>query len=340
MMAGQTVPTSLDAAPNPPTFTQWKMAVAQVPAGGLPFSGGQGRHKESAVKANGLMDAAGDSLAARRYRQLCESNIPSAFAERLVRRTKEPAVPEADMLVGPPDFIGIGSMKSGTTWWYSLMIRHPQIYSPSWRKELHFFDLLIGSPYGPTQVEEYHRLFCRPHGMICGEWTPRYVSDFWVPRAIHLAAPDAKLLLLLRDPVNRFISGVTHQITRNVLPKISIVDLWPSHFARGLYYQQISRYLRFFPRNQLLVLQFERCIESPLAELERTFRFLGLDMPESITAEVLRRRRNRTKPEAKVKLPPHVLSPLIDDYQEDVEKLVREFPEISLELWPHFRNAR
>jgi len=277
------------------------------------------------------------SLSARRYRQLCDMNIPGACAERLVLRTKEPAVPGPGMLAAPPDFIGIGSMKAGTTWWHSLIVRHPRVYSPSKRKEMHFFDLLIGSPYGPEQVDEYHRLFCRPPGMLCGEWTPRYISDFWVPRAMKAAAPDARLLVLLRDPVDRFVSGVTHQITREVAPKISILDLWPSHFARGLYYQHLSRYLRVFRREQLLVLQYERCVADPVGELDRTFRFLGLEMPDTLSAAVIRRPRNTTS-EAKIKLPPHILTSLIDAYQLDVEQLVREFPEVQVDLWPHFTN--
>ena len=287
-----------------------------------------------------MMDATDDSLAARRYRQLCEANIPKGCAEALVRNTAEPPALRADMQVGPPDFIGIGSMKAGTTWWYSLVIQHPQVYShPSWRKELHFFDLLIGSPCGPEEVDEYHRLFARPAGLLCGEWTPRYISDFWAPRAIRLAAPDAKLLLLARDPVSRFISGVTRQINKEAPRRISIVDMWPSQFARGLYYQHIARYLRFFPRTQLLVLQFEKCVENPHVELERTFRFLGLDMPDAFTAEVLRQRRNPTNPETKITLPSHLLASLVENYEEDVQALIREFPEIDPERWTHFRRS-
>jgi hypothetical protein len=285
-----------------------------------------------------MADLTGDTLAARRYRQLLESNVPIVSAEKLATAIKEPPAAAGDAVAGPPDFIGIGSMKSGTTWWHALIMRHPQVHSLSWRKELHFFDLLIGSPCGPEQVQEYHRYFSRPPGMVCGEWTPRYLSDFWAPRAIKMAAPDAKLLLLVRDPIDRFISGVTHQLTNEAPPKTSTIDLWPSHFARGLYHQHISRYLELFPRQQLLVLQYERCVANPLGEIERTFRFLGLDMPDTLTADVLREQRNTTEPGIKVRLPPHILTSLLDNYREDVDKLAREFPEIDRNLWTHFRH--
>lgn len=286
------------------------------------------------------LDSDDGSLAATRYKQLRASNIPEPAAEMLVRNTKEPAACPAGMHVGPPDFVGIGTMKSGTSWWYSLIVQHPRVHAGSLRrKELHFFDLLIGSPFGAAEVGEYHRQFCRPQGLLCGEWTPRYLSDFWTPHALRQAAPEAKLLLLLRDPVNRFVSGVTHQLLRDTPRKVSIVDMWSSHFARGLYFQHVSRYLRCFPRTQLLVLQYERCVQDPRAELERTFRFLGLDMPGVFTEEVLRARRHTTNPEIKIKLPPHVRAALVENYAEDVAKLTAAFPEVVPELWEHFSSS-
>jgi hypothetical protein len=283
-----------------------------------------------------MAETTDETLADRRRRQLRASNIPEACVEMLVRKTAEPPACRADLHIGPPDFIGIGTMKSGTSWWYSLIARHPRVYRPSRRKELHFFDLLIGSPFGEAEIDEYHKLFCRPRGMLCGEWTPRYFSDFWTPAAIRRAAPDARLLVLLRDPVDRFISGVTHQLLGDTPPKISIVDMWPSHFARGLYHQHLSRYLRHFSRNQLLVLQYEKCVSDPHGELERTFRFIGLDMPETFTDDVLRTRQRTTEPAAKIRLPPHVRESLVENYREEVARLTADFPEIAPDLWRNF----
>ena len=63
---------------------------------------------------------------------------------------------------------------------------------------------------GPFDLAAYHALFARPAGRIAGEWTPDYL---WQPSSIDgvaAAAPHAKILFLVRDPVDRFVSGLAH----------------------------------------------------------------------------------------------------------------------------------
>ena len=76
---------------------------------------------------------------------------------------------------GPPDFIGVGTQRSGTTWWFRTLLGHPQIRPPRGRrKELHFFDRFCTRELGDGDIAEYHELFPRLPGQIAGEWTPRY----------------------------------------------------------------------------------------------------------------------------------------------------------------------
>ena len=78
----------------------------------------------------------------------------------------------------PPDFIGVGAQKCGTSWWYSLVAEHPMVHDPAgFNKEARFF-----CQPGPFDLAAYHALFARPSGRIAGEWTPDYlgaVLDRW-----------------------------------------------------------------------------------------------------------------------------------------------------------------
>jgi hypothetical protein len=215
---------------------------------------------------------------------------------------------------GPPDFVGIGAQRCGTTWWYSLLCAHPGVYHPpATPKERHWFDRR------PARVERYARLFPRPEGAIAGEWTPRYMFDPWAPALLRRAAPEAKLLVLLRDPIERLASSRAPTFGDDA-----------QAVARGLYHAQLERVLEHFPQEQLLVQQYERCVADPAAELARTYAFLGLDasfVPAGLTARVNASRS--PKPE----LPAERLAELRRTFLPDAERLAAAFPELDLSLW-------
>lgn len=225
-------------------------------------------------------------------------------------------------------------MKAGTSWWFRLMTNHPNVLagvtSSGTKKELHFFDRFSDAKFLDEDIETYARFFPHPRdrSVVCGEWTPRYMYDHWTPACLKQAAPDAKLLVLLRDPIERFISGMTHDRSRGA-PAHPLVAA--DQFARGLYAQQMRSLLHHFDREQILVLQYERCRRDPLTELDRTFRFLGLTLPagDLDTAQIV----NRTRTDRFV-LHDHVRDALVRDYSDDVAWIAREFPEIDRSLWP------
>jgi len=243
--------------------------------------------------------------------------------------TAAPVVP--GMTVGPPDFVGIGVQKAGTTWWHSLLARHPEVYShPGVHKERHFFSAYANRELTDADISAYHRWFPRPAGKIAGEWTPDYLYQDWVPAMLHRAAPNAKLLVILRDPVERYRSGCAHQL--EYAGRLSAADVTDA-YRRGFYAEDLDRYESLFGADAMLVLQYEQCRDDPAGQLARTLRFLGLDdtwRPDNLTSAV-----NRTEggdfavaESRKLELRAH--------YRSDGLLVAERFAQVDTDLWAGF----
>lgn len=241
----------------------------------------------------------------------------------------EPPPVAPGRVTGPPDFIGVGVQKAGTTWWYRLLMAQPAIHhEPGIRKERHFFDRFYESTPSEADVETYMNWFPRPSGKITGEWTTTYIHHFWVPPLLARIAPGAKLIVMFRDPVERYRSGLTWEqnFAPRSLARFSYAD---DAFAMGMYGAQLARLRAVVDSSNILVLQFERCIVDPSHELRRTLAFLGIDDPP----QMLTRQKNKTSG-PKVELPRHVRDELVARYAPDVRELLAMTPEIDLDLWP------
>jgi hypothetical protein len=236
---------------------------------------------------------------------------------------------------GPPDFVGVGAQRAGTTWWFDLLIRHPQIRPPRGRrKELHFFDRFGAEPMLDHHVADYHAQFRRRPGQIAGEWTPRYMGDAWALRLVRRAAPDTKVLVLLRDPIERYRSGVIHRATRGRDRRRELIS--SDAIERGRYGTQTRRLLELFGKEQLLVLQYERCVLDPIGQYRRTLAHLGVDdhVPDDVSSL-----RGRSMAGHKEELWPDLLTALhvaLDPEVAILEELVDGF---DRELWPNFAHA-
>jgi hypothetical protein len=203
---------------------------------------------------------------------------------------------------------------------------------------LHYFDAFWAASPPPDLVSRYAALFPRPEGRLVGEWTPRYIADLSAIRLLRDAAPDARLLVLLRDPIERYCSALSR------FRELDAAEGRPFYASdcsdavwRGMYASQLERVFDFFPRHQVKVLQYERCVQEPAMELAATFRFLGLS-PSPATRQPSRDHRRDRRSDVPALAPPEqaVIEDLVDRYSDEVERLTRFCPEIDLSLWPNF----
>jgi len=250
-----------------------------------------------------------------------------------------PACPEG-WVTGPPDFVGVGAQRCGTTWWYRQIVLHPGVTFEDGihRKEVHCFDSLSGvDVLSPEHLELYARYFPRPpSGQIVGEWTPRYLLYPWVPKQLAQAAPRTRVLVLLRDPVDRYASGVRWQSRlldgSPAAGELTMEKIVRQQRRRGFYAEQIERLLEAFPREQVLILQYERCRDRYEEELERTYEFLGLDSAFRPPPD------HRPEPTAGSALPDAEGADLARRYAADVKRLIEIAPEIDASMWPNVRD--
>ncbi len=136
---------------------------------------------------------------------------PGALVAWLYRRLTAPSRPL-------PDFLIVGAQRCGTSWTYRTLGEHPRILR-AWRKEVQYFDRARAFARGPNWYRAHFPR--RPPGHLTGEATPSYL---YVPAAMpRLAAlvPHARLIVLLRDPVDRAYSHYQHQLpARHRAPRL------------------------------------------------------------------------------------------------------------------------
>jgi len=237
---------------------------------------------------------------------------------------------------GPPHYVGLGAQKAGTSWWDALIGRHPSVVrATGLPKELHYFDEAWEVPFDEADAARYAQYFPRPEGGVTGEWTPGYLIDFWTPGLLAMAAPEARILILLRDPIERFRSGLSHQLATSRTP-LTDRDIQGA-FQRGLYAPQLRRVLDAFPAEQVFIGQYEACRADPARELAQTFDFLGL-MPFEPDAAAYRGEVNPTTG-PRFEPSPVLGRALVEGYAPDLEQLTSLAPSLDLSLWPTAREV-
>jgi hypothetical protein len=199
-----------------------------------------------------------------------------------------------------PDFVVIGAPKCGTTFFYHLLTQHPHV-EPSAFKELHFFDLLF-----EEGTEWYRHCFFPPQERdgrqtITGEGTPSYLFHPHAAERMAGVIPEARLIALLRNPVDRTYSAYHHRAkNRDVLPSFEETveaSLGAPNWgvlSQSIYVDHLLRWSRFFGKEQMLVLKSEDFFANPHETVARTLDFLGLPDREP-GAEELREKVNKGK---------------------------------------------
>jgi sulfotransferase family protein len=237
--------------------------------------------------------------------------------------------------VGPPDFVGIGARNSGTGWWMDLILLHPGVtHRSDLHRSLHFFDRFGSTRCTPSMVDQYRGWFPRRAGRMTGEWTSEYLEYPWVPEVLHRAAPDTRLLLILRDPVERMRSSIDYPLFKGLpLTGPRLADA----VRPGFYHRLLGPWFEVFDPSQFLILQYEKCVADVDAQLTLTFDYLGLtpyhssetEQPPSPESPRLRDRGN---------LDAEVKERLVDLYTPDVSELVGALPQLDVSVWPNFAH--
>jgi len=160
-----------------------------------------------------------------------------------------------------PTFLGIGVPRAGTTWLHTLLAGHPDVYLPTQRKEIRFFDR-----YYERGMEWYETFFCPPEDaagyLAIGEISPQYFYCGECPGRISATLPAVKLLVMLRHPVDRAYSNYGFVVQRaNFRGSFEeFLVTRPKALEKGFYSRHLDRYLRHFDRSQILALLFEEAM--------------------------------------------------------------------------------
>ena len=200
-----------------------------------------------------------------------------------------------------PNFLIIGAQKAATTALYAYVRWHPEVTGPSW-KEVSYFDrhYAHGERWYRANFPALRR---KP---LVGEASPSYLFHPLAPARVAALIPSARLIAVLRNPVDRAFSHYQHEVALGREP-LSFEDAldreeermsgevdrmirdasyfsyaWWNHtyVARGRYAEQLERWFAAFPREQLLILFSEELLENPGAGYARVLEFLGADRHE------------------------------------------------------------
>lgn len=192
-----------------------------------------------------------------------------------------------------PNFLVIGAQKAGTTWLSENISCHPEVYSPN-RKELHYFNKKSNYNKGLDWYLSHFTDAANSNMKAVGEYTPNYLwtsnnrfddvesdRNSNIPKLIHDEFPKIKLIIILRNPVNRAISAYFwHIMMRRINPQMSILEAMKFNgiLSMGFYSVHIKNYLKYFNRNQILVLSFDYdLLKNKEDSIKKIYKFLEID---------------------------------------------------------------
>jgi hypothetical protein len=220
-----------------------------------------------------------------------------------------------------PDFYILGGQKCGTTSMFVYLSKHPGILSPS-SKDIRFFDKYFSKGVNWYKINfplKLTKFFTRKkHSKILtGEGTERYLDHPFAPQRIKEITPDAKFIILLRNPVDRAHSHYTMIQRRNSEPSsfekaiedeeqritepfnkmlndsnyYSDIYFRHAYLHRGLYVDKIKRWMEVFPKEQFLIIQSEEFFKNPSKTYNDVLEFLGLPSHDLKTYEPIRKQK-------------------------------------------------
>lgn len=211
-----------------------------------------------------------------------------------------------------PNFLIIGAGKSGTTSLGRYLSRHPDVFMPSAEEPKYFAfrqtkpnfcspdaaAILKSAHYQP---KDYYKLFTSWQAeKVGGEKSAYYLSAPKAAKAIHEEIPDAKLIVIFRNPADRAFSHFNHNLRslREPLHDFRAALAaerertklgWSYNFwyrERGRYAKQLKRYLDLFNEQQLLILLYDDLVVDTAAVMRRVCQFLGIDEHQDLQVNI------------------------------------------------------
>lgn len=268
-----------------------------------------------------------------------------------------------------PNLFIIGAQKSGTTSLHYYLDQHPDIFMTHLKETNLFLD-------DTDEVGEYHRLEPRfygssnrekRHGLsddqirrrmlqgyrgepIIGDTSPYYtaapVAGLEVPTRVKAVSPDARIVYILRNPLDRIVSNYHHDRVIHALSGEPINEDLSSrvggrqHFlSLSLYHYQLSNYLKHFAPDRIRIIIFEEFARDPQTALEEITEMLGLARNVAFDTSMLYRaspvgqpRQSPAPVEAKLRFTSTAYERLIGPIRDDVAKL-EAFLGRRLDVW-------
>jgi len=200
-----------------------------------------------------------------------------------------------------PDFVIIGAQKSASTFLQLSLADHPHVYMP--HSETPFFQDPDYDPNRLDILESYFEDADLSNVRRLGIKRPDYLARSECPERIHRHIPNAKLIAVLRDPVERLISAYYHYVKTGFLPPVHInkglpkilSGEWTDKYPRseelieyGMYSKHLKRYLRYFDRQQMKILIYGNLKKNNLKKMKEIYEYIDVDteyIPASIDSK-------------------------------------------------------
>ena len=192
-----------------------------------------------------------------------------------------------------PNFFIVGTQRAGTTSLYNYLKKIPGVYMSRVKEPSYFAPNYVRPDAGRflRDKEEYLRLFKNARGYIAvGEASPSYLSDPDAPKLIHQTVPNARIIMILRDPIERAYSyylikkrggmksSFYDELIRDYESRVKVAGRSQlSYIELGMYYEQVKRYFDTFGREQVKVIIFEEFVQHLEQTVNEVLAFLGVN---------------------------------------------------------------
>lgn len=195
------------------------------------------------------------------------------------------------------DFVIVGAQKSGSTFLHYCLAEHPEVYMP--RHEVHFFE---DPNYAPEDISTLEQLFAGvPPARCKGIKRPRYLSTQECAPRLARHYPRAKIIAVLRNPIERAISAYYHYMRYGLIQIAPLdkglsrlLDQYQPHARSGaseilrfgFYASHLQNYAAHYSPDNIQLLIFEEMKREPAKTLQASYRFLGLSQQDFVPSAI------------------------------------------------------